>query len=70
MLQTEQTKPKNIHIIINIGLIAFLGFVGTIGTLSLGQTNYVTTINKMTNIETSATKKKVMICAIGRCIFV
>lgn len=70
MLPTKQNKHKNIHTLINIGLIMFLGFVGTVGTISLGKTNYAPSINSITNIDATMNKKNVLICAIGRCIFV
>jgi len=67
MTNLETNKRNNIHTLINIGLIAFLIIVATIGIRGLSASSIGDEISLN---GTSITKDKIMVCAIGQCLFV
>ena len=67
MANNLKMKRKHIHTLINIGLISFLILVATIGMAGLTQTSYGT---ELTEMGKSIFSDKIMVCAIGQCLFV
>lgn len=67
MTHLDTNKRKSIHTIINIGLIAFLILVATVGMRGLSASSIGSEIS---SAETSIAKDKIMVCAIGKCLFV
>lgn len=67
MTTLDTKKRKSIHILINIGLITFLILVATIGIRGLSASSIGNTIS---TAETSISNDKIMLCAIGQCLFV
>lgn len=67
MTNQEPNKRKNIHTLINIGLIAFLVMVATIGMRGLTYPGYA---HEFSGSGIDMTTEKVMICAIGQCLFI
>lgn len=66
MTNQEPNKHKNIHTLINIGLVAFLILVATIGMRGLTYSGYA---HEISGNGINMTTEKVMICAIGQCVF-
>ena len=67
MTNLDTNKRKSIHTIINIGLIAFLILVATVGMRGLSASSIG---GEIPSAETSITNDKIMVCAIGQCLFV
>lgn len=67
MADNLKMKRKNIHTLINIGLTLFLILVATIGMAGLNHTSYGSEISEM---GSHLTNDKIMVCAIGQCLFV
>ncbi|MBL4602184.1 MAG: hypothetical protein JKY84_05530 [Emcibacteraceae bacterium] len=67
MTNLEINKRKSIHTLINIGLIAFLIFVGTIGMRGLSASSIG---DELSQTGASISKDKIMVCAIGQCLFI
>ena len=67
MTNLDTNKRKPIYTIINIGLIAFLILVATIGVRGLSESSIG---NELSTAEMSITNDKIMVCAIGHCLFV
>lgn len=71
MVDNLKIKRKNIHTLINIGLIAFLILVATVGMRGLSFSSYGFEISgQLSSLTTPFTKDKIMVCAIGQCLFV
>lgn len=67
MAHNPKMKRKNIHTLINIGLISFLILVATIGMAGLTNPSYGGELNEM---GSNTSSDKIMVCAIGQCLFV
>jgi hypothetical protein len=67
MTNLDTNKRKSIHTIINIGLIAFLILVATVGMRGLSASSFD---SEVLSAETSIASDKIMVCAIGQCLFV
>jgi len=67
MTNLETKKRNNIHTLINIGLIAFLIVVATIGMRGLSASSIGDDFGET---GTSIKKDKVMVCAVGQCLFI
>ena len=67
MTNLDTNKRKSIHTLINIGLITFLILVATVGVRGLSASSIGSEIS---TAETSISNDKIMLCAIGQCLFV
>lgn len=68
MKRHDQTpKHKRIHTLINIGLICFLILVATVGMRGLTSSSFGSEIDGNT---VGFTNDKIMVCAIGHCLFI
>lgn len=67
MTHTQSIKRKNIHTWINVGLTLFLILVATVGMRGLSVSSIGDDLNTS---STSTTQDKIMVCAIGQCLFI
>lgn len=67
MTNHDTNKRNNIHTLINIGLIAFLILVATIGMRGLSASSIG---DDFSQTGGSITKDKIMVCAVGQCLFI
>ncbi len=67
MKNNQLQKHRKIHTLINVGLICFLIMVATIGMRGLTASSYG---DELTGQGTGIINDKIMVCAIGQCLFV
>lgn len=60
-------KNRKIYTFINVGLICFLLFIATIGMRGLTSSSFG---NETEERKSGFTKDKIMVCAIGQCLFI
>lgn len=63
----QSPKHKRVHTLINIGLICFLILIATVGMRGLTSSSFSSEVGRS---NVSFTGDKIMVCAIGQCLFI